>query len=157
MLEELDLDLEAHAQPVVSKTLTQVGLQDYPELMRRAISDHDEVWLTERVNEEARVAPERVDAARRLAQTGFNRYYMRGICRRAEQHSSATVIPYRAHQPNGARRGSILSEGKPQSGSRILAKLRGKAMLGDPERGLAKVNSGLSVRCGCGECAKAAR
>ncbi len=64
------------------------------------------------------------------------------------------MIPYRALQSNGVRRESLLSEGKPQSVSRILSKLRGKAMLGDPERGLARVNSGLSVRCGCGECAK---
>lgn len=157
MLEELDTDLETHGHLYPSKTLTERGHADYVELVRQAIIDHDEAWLTDRINEESRVAPEPVDAARRLARTEFNRYYIRGICRRAEQHGSTTVIPYRAHESREERQDSILLEGEPQSAPRILANLRGKAVLGDPESGLGKVNSGMSARCGCSECGKAAR
>lgn len=157
MLEELDFDLETNGHLYPSKTLTERGVDDYPELMRRAITDHDEAWLTDRINEEARVAGEPVDAARRLARTEFNRYYIRGICRRAEQHRCTTVIAYRAHESREERLDSVLLEDEPQSAPRILANLRGKAVLGDPESGLGRVNSGMSARCGCGECAQALR
>jgi len=157
MLEELDLDLETHGHLYPSKKLTERGEVDYPELLRRAIVDHDEAWLTDRINEEARIAAEPLDAARRLARTEFNRYYIRGICRRAEQHSCTTLIPYRAHQSREERLDSVLLEGEPQSAPRILANLRGKAVLGDPESGLGRVNSGLSARCGCDDCVQALR
>lgn len=157
MLEEMELDLTTHGHLYVGKTLTQRGSVDYPRLMRLAIADHDEAWLTDRINEEERVSPLPVDAARRLARTEFNRYYIRGICRRAGHHRCTTVIPYRAHESRKERRDSPLLENEPQAAPRILANLRGKAMQGDPESGLGRVNSGLSARCGCGDCGRALR
>lgn len=157
MLEELNFDLEEHGRLYPSKVLTEQGLADYPDLMRRAITDHDEAWLTDRLNEQLRVAATPVDAGRRLARTEFNRYYIRAICRRAEQHRSTTVVPYRAHESQVKRLDSILLDDQPQSAPRILANLRGKAMQGDPESGLGRVNSGMSARCGCDECDQSVR
>ena len=157
MLEELELDMETHGRLYAGKLLTENGLSEYPGLMRLAIAEHDEVWLTARINEEERVADQPADAAWRLARTEFNRYYIRGVCRRAERHRCTTVIPYRAYASREKRLDSILLENEPQSAPRILANLRGNAIAGDPESGLGKVNSGMSARCGCRECVQVPR
>lgn len=152
MLDELDYDIGIHGNTYVSGALTQRGRADYAELIRQALTAHDEVWLTAQLNSDGRISSERTDAARRLAGTEYNRYYIRAICRRAESHGSTTVIPYRARDSVAKRADSIQLEDQPQAAPRVLANLRGKAIAGDPESGLGRVNSGLSARCGCVTC-----
>lgn len=153
MLDELELDLEAHGEPYRGKNLTERGHADYPELLRQAITDHEEVWLTDQLNREGRCNASPVDAARRLAQNEFNRYYIRGICRRAAEHGTNIVISYRARKSQNPRPESIRLENQPHPAPRILANLRGRAQEGDPESTLGAVGSGMSARCGCPECA----
>lgn len=152
MLEELDLDLAVHGQSYESKILTERGALDYLDLMRAAITLHDEVWLTDRLNEEQRVSVKPVDAAWRLSRTEFNRYYIRAICRRASAHGSNTVFPYRAFESKVQRVDSSEMQNRPHPAPRILANLRGKAASGDPESDLGRVASGMTARCGCPKC-----
>lgn len=152
MLEELDIDVDTYGQSYVSKVLTDRGQLDYERLVRDAIVSHDEVWLTDRLNEEGRVELKPVDAAWRLSRTEFNRYYIRAICRRAASHGSTEVIPYRAYDTSVKRVDSAELENRPQAAPRILANLRGKVESGDPESNLGRVNSGMSARCGCPQC-----
>lgn len=148
MLAELEQDIATHGHPYRGKgTLTERGLEDYAALLANALSNGDETDLVTALKEYGRLASSAADAARKLGRTEFNRYYIRGVCRRAAAHGTNTVVVYRAHGSVVRRESSKELEDNEQSAPRILANLRGNFL--DPESGLGRVNSGLSVRCGC--------
>ena len=152
MVDELDLDMAESGPLYQSKVLTAQGLADYASLLRDALANYDELWLADRLNDEGRTEAEPAGAALRLARTEFNRYYIRAICRRAEDHGVAFVYSYRARQSSTRRVDSASIESARHSAPRILANLRGRAATGNAESELGRVNSGLTARCGCPDC-----
>lgn len=154
MLDELELDIESRGHPYLGQVLTASGLDDYVDLLRGALAEGTEVELGAALATHGRVEDVPVNAASRLACTEFNRYYIRGICMRASFHGVASVVGYRAHGSAVQRPRSVTLDGAVLPATRILANLRDRQGL-DTESGLGRVNSGLSVRCGCAPCLEA--
>ena len=156
MLDELQYD-QRRLQIYYSKRLNEYGRSDYVPCLREAIADYDQEWLRERLEEGRMVRTETSeqshsgfkktphDAARILSEGEFNRYYMRGLCKRAIEEEIPYLVVYRAKVP---RRPDIFSEGK--IGKRVnpynlLLDLR-KHVGGDTKMAIPPgPNSGLSV------------
>ena len=152
MTSELDLDITQHGSPYAgSGTLTPKGEADYPDLLRSAIASGSEVDLVASLRRDGRESPDRVDNALRLGRSEFNRYYIRAICRRATAHGTTEVVVYRARESESHRSGSDELVGTTQSAPRILASVRA-SQGGDAATGIGRVNSGITVRCGCVAC-----
>lgn len=160
MLEELERDLALRTL-YISPRLTDEGAEAYPELLQEAIENHDDAWLAdelrshdylhqveERWKGEAELIPARVPyiAADTLAESEFNRYYIRGLCARALAEGFSEVEVYR---------GKEVQEPRPASQAKIGKHFPARALLGDLRRahGVESVlgvpagpNSGLTVR-----------
>jgi len=151
MLSELNLDISTQGSPFLGAGLTERGRTDYASLLELALTSGSEAALVDSLNEQGRVVDSPVDSARKLGRTEFNRYYIRGICLRAASHGTNEVVVYRAHGSASPRSSSIALVDSVQSAPVILANIRG-SQGGDPATGLGRVNSGLSIRCGCEKC-----
>lgn len=151
MLSELRYDISSQGAPFLGAGLTARGRVDYVSLIEHALQAGTEADLINRLNEEGRVVDAPVDAARKLGRTEFNRYYIRGICLRASSHGTNVVVVYRAHGSASPRPESVALMDSDQPAPVLLANVRG-SQGGDPATGLGRVNSGLSIRCGCSPC-----
>lgn len=160
-IDELDGDLAAGTfRP--SERVRPTSLEEYQRLLRDAIRYYDDRWLEERVEGmlvdfEVRRTPSGGEttaklpegAARMLAEGEFNRYYMRGLCRRAIEEQRGVVEVYRARLSMEPRPESAALEGRRLPADAVLAHLRGQATDGDTPGDAAPLgqpNSGLSVR-----------
>jgi hypothetical protein len=93
-----------------SKYLTEKGLQEWEDLLLEAALHHDSGWLAEQLRDEALAVPERQRSDRHgqsrsvrrlpenLADSEFNRYYMRGLSLRAIEENIPFLITYRAKE-----------------------------------------------------------
>ena len=161
MLEEVDYDT-ARQQLHISPYLSGQGQRDYEELLRAAIESGDEETLAEKLNEHRRIArtahrrkpdggytivtvPH--NAAQIIAESEFNRYYIRAVCRRALEDGIDELVVYRA-KPVGTPR--------PESEELVESTVAPAELLRDfleetgdaaPQRGMpGGPNSGISVR-----------
>lgn len=161
MLDEVEYDV-ARNQLHISPFLSGQGQRDYPNLLREAITRGDETTLTEALQKQRRIdrtltrrdprggyaivsSPQ--TAAATLAESEFNRYYIRALCLRAIAAGIPELIVYRAKPVNKPR---------PESESLVETTIDPVALLGDlrqhtgdelPELGVpAGPNSGISVR-----------
>ena len=156
-LAELDEDL-ATGNFHVSDRVRPTAIQEYQRLFRDAIRYYDDLWLEERASdllvdfENRRTAaggqttaklPQM--AARMLAEADFNRYYMRGVARRAVEEGRSVVEVYRARLSLDPRPESAELEGRRIPAQEVLDQLRGS---GGSEKWIpiGRPNSGLSVR-----------
>jgi hypothetical protein len=161
MLEEMDRDAKAQ-QLYVSPRLSATGARDYPHLLIAAARDHDDAWLAAEIRKLGRLNPTEqrkarsgfgtttakvpITAADTLAEGEFNRFYMRGVCRRAIAVGQANVTIYRAKQVANPRADSVQKEGQPMSAQALLDDLRVRIGI-DTVLGLPPgPNSGLSVK-----------
>jgi hypothetical protein len=159
MLDELDQDI-LNGRLYLSPRLSQQGLHEYPELLREAITSHNDSWLAAQLRsrgiiktEEQRRKPKGgytiakvpVTAPDTLAEGEFNRFYSRAVCRRAIESGDQYVEVYRAKDVEKAR---------PESQAKIGARVDAQELLNDlrthqgvePALGLPPgPNSGLSV------------
>jgi len=160
MLEEIVQDIAA-GKLYYSPRLSSVGRALYPELLRIAVqsgSDDSlsaELRVPGRLNttEEKRkpkggttIAQVPVTAPETLAEGEFNRFYARGLCRRAIAEGIETLIVYRAKEVANPRPESVALIGKSLPAKELLEDLR--ANIGtDTALGLPPgPNSGLSVK-----------
>jgi hypothetical protein len=160
MLDELEQDVE-RGQLYFSPRLSERGRRDYESLMRAAIESLNDVLLADslRVNDRLKNWEERhgrhgevmevkvpFTAADTLAEGEFNRYYVRGVCRRALEDGDGEVVVYRAKQPNRPRPRSEAILGRRIDAHELLTDLRvhhGET----PQMGIPPgPNSGLSVK-----------
>lgn len=159
MREEIELD-ENNGQLYFSKRLSQTGLQDYPDLLKTAVTNHDIAWLAsqlknkgciKQMEEQTRngvVHAKKVphNAAESMAEGEFNRFYMRGLCRYALNSGVTALEVYRARISSSPRSESEQRVGEKVSPEVLLQDLRenigANTFLGIP----GGVNSGLSVR-----------
>ena len=154
MLDEVQYDIDKEAL-YLSKRFTNIGNEDYPNLLKDAIKSHNEVWLTQELNRNARIAEYEMTvkgqkkvphtAAQTTAEGEFNRFYIRAVCLTAiEQKTNVEV--YRAQEVANARSASLDAIGKIVDPKAVLADLRANIGI-DTHLGLpAGPNSGLSVK-----------
>lgn len=159
MLDEFDQDLKDNTL-YISPRLNDRGRTEYPNLLREAINTGNDVTLassiaaagllnpTEQRNTRTGVTTAKVPvtAAETLAEGEFNRFYARGLCRRAAVEGVKELVVYRAKQ---------VANPRPESQAKIGTRLDAQALLQDLRThpgvdtalGLpAGPNSGLSVK-----------
>lgn len=157
-LAELEGDL-THGTYHVSERLRPEAVAEYQRLLQEALRYYDDRWLEERaadllVETESRrtrsggttTAKVPQMAARLLAEGDFNRYYMRGIARRAIDESRQTLEVYRARLSIEPRPESAQVEGSRVPATEVLEHLRGPLSENSAVAPLGRTNSGLSVR-----------
>ncbi|HKO16827.1 MAG TPA: hypothetical protein VJU87_11360 [Gemmatimonadaceae bacterium] len=157
-LAELDADRNA-GHVLVSERLRPGTQQRYVELLYDALRYYDDLWLEERIGDllvgfEMRRTPSGgqttarlpADAARMLAESDFNRYYMRGVCVRAIEQGEPNVLVYRARLSLEPRATSSELEGKLLDAKDLLEELRGATRATLIAATLGRPNSGLSVK-----------
>lgn len=151
MVKEFTFD---DAQPYSSVRFTPEGRASYPELLRVALQHGEPKTLEEALgqhglfasHEQTKSGVKRVpkNAASVVAQSEFNRYYVRGVCARVLSEGGQEVEVYRARESSWSRPESEALVGTKLRASEILEDLRSSQ--GSEPRLLPDVNSGLSVR-----------
>lgn len=157
-LAELDSDL-ANERFHASERLRPASVPEYQHLLHEAIRYYDDRWLEERAEDmlvdfETRRTrsggqttaklPEM--ASRMLAEGDFNRYYMRGVARRAIDEGREVVEVYRARLSLEPRPESAELEGHRLPARDVLDYLRGAPAGDHAVASLGRPNSGLSLR-----------
>lgn len=160
MLEEIDRDLE-DGELYRSPRLNDEGRNEYPDLLKESVTNHDEDWLAGQIRQNGLLkameekkarggvgtttAKVPVTAADTLAQGEFNRFYIRALCVRATAEGRALQV-YRARPSSNPRPESEAMIGTTVDPERLLYDLRINigvdTVLGLP----AGPNSGLSVK-----------
>lgn len=160
MLEELEHDL-ARGALYLSPNLNERGIRAWESLLRSAIEREEEVSLasnlssqgclkayTQRRTPKGNITTVKVskDAHEMLAEGEFNRFYIRGLCRRAQEDGITELVVYRAKAVRNPR---------PESQAKIGVKLPVDKLLDDLRKNVgvdtalgvpAGPNSGLSVK-----------
>ena len=161
MLDEVDYDV-SHNQLHISPFLSGQGQRDYVNLLREAIQNGTDESLAQNLRTRRRILrtlPRRQpkggysiaatpqNAAEVLAESEFNRYYIRGLARRAIEDGIDELVVYRAKPARNPR---------PESESRVETTFSPEELLQDlrahpgdepPALGVPSgPNSGLSVR-----------
>jgi len=160
MLAEMDYDI-AHNQLHISPFLSGQGQRDYVNLLREAIQRGNDETLAKNLRAHRRITrtlPRRkpeggymvaatpANAPRILAESEFNRFYIRALARRAMEDGVTELVVYRAKQVRNPR---------PESEALVETTLPPEALLADlrahsnqpPTLGVPSgPNSGLSVR-----------
>jgi hypothetical protein len=109
MLDEMALDI-GDRKLYMSERLASRAREKYPELLREAIISHNEDWLASQLRlHGGTIAMESytrngksferkvpVNAIEMLAEGEFNRFYLRGLCRRAIANREGPLAIYRA-------------------------------------------------------------
>jgi len=159
MLEEVGLD-DSSGKLYISPRLNSRGEHEFPRLLREAVEKHDDAWLAEQLRsgglmktEEERRKPKGgyttaqvpVTAPDTLAEGEFNRFYIRGLCRRAVEDNVPKLVIYRAKQVSSPRRESEKMIGESVDPTKLLQDVRDSPGV-DTALGLPPgPNSGLSV------------
>jgi hypothetical protein len=160
MLDEIAIDVRT-AKLYLSDRLSDSGRNTYVFMLRQAAEFHDDLWLAEqlrlkncfndslqRKNPKGGYSTVRmpINAADSLSEGEYNRFYIRGLCRRAIDEGIIELIIYRAKHVENPRRESELRIGSAVLPQALLEDLRVNiavdTCLGVP----AGPNSGLSVR-----------
>jgi hypothetical protein len=161
MLEEVEYDVTRN-QLHISPFLSGQGEHDYLNLLREAIENGSDESLAENLRAHRRISrtvPRRkpkggftiasapVNAAEILAESEFNRFYIRALARRAIEDGIDELVVYRAKPVQNPR---------PESEARVETTLSPQDLLNDlrshpgdepPRLGVPSgPNSGLSVR-----------
>lgn len=161
MLAEVEYDI-AHHQLHISPFLSGQGQRDYENLLRQALQSGSDETLAQDLREHRRIlrtlprrnpgggysiAATAENAAQVLAESEFNRYYIRALARRALEDGIPELVIYRAKP---------VAHPRPESEARIETSLPPEELLEDlrahtgderPSLGVPSgPNSGLSVR-----------
>lgn len=152
------LDDISKNQLYISPRLNTIGIQSYPEIIKKAAEMYDASWFatqlggkfnsTETRNVKGKIINASIpaNAAEMLADGEFNRFYLRGLCLRAIQHSISNLIIYRAKPVSSPRPESEVKIGTTINPTTLLNDLRNSIGV-DTALGLpAGPNSGLSAK-----------
>ena len=160
MLEEIESDIASPQRFYMSPRLSSIGCNDYPALLKQAAEAHDDEWLANQLQQNGRLnameqrrtksgftnAKVPYNAHEMLAEGEFNRFYIRGLCRRAVDEGINELVVYRAKQVASPRPESQAKVGARVNTQSLLSDLRTHPGV-DTALGLpAGPNSGLSVK-----------
>src|ERR1041384_1590536 len=162
MLDEMDYDI-AHNQLHISPFLSGQGQRDYANILRDALASGTDETLAQQLQEHRRIlrtlprrnpkaggysiaaTPE--NAAQVLAESEFNRYYIRALARRAIEDGISELVIYRAKPVANPRPSSEARLETTLSPQELLEDLRAHPGDEPPTLGVPSgPNSGLSVR-----------
>ncbi len=162
MVDEVEYDI-SHNQLHISPFLSGQGQRDYVNLLREAIQNGSDGTLAQHLREHRRIlrtlprrnpksggysisaTPE--NAAQVLAESEFNRYYIRALARRAIEDGIQELVIYRAKPVSNPRPESEARVETSLSPDELLKDLRAHPGDEPPTLGVpAGPNSGLSVR-----------
>ncbi|HLO33233.1 MAG TPA: hypothetical protein VK249_29060 [Anaerolineales bacterium] len=162
MLDEMEYDV-AHNQLHISPFLSGQGERDYANLLREALESGSDETLAQHLREHRRIlrtlprrnpkaggysiaaTPE--NAAQVLAESEFNRYYIRALARRAIEDGISELVVYRAKPVSNPRPASEARVETTLSPEELLEDLRSHPGDEPPTLGVPSgPNSGLSVR-----------
>ncbi|HLF75026.1 MAG TPA: hypothetical protein VI524_11805 [Anaerolineales bacterium] len=161
MLDEMEYD-SAHNQLHISPFLSGQGQRDYANLLREALESGSDETLAQSLREHRRIlrtlprrnpkggysisaTPE--NAAQVLAESEFNRYYIRALARRAIEDGIQELVVYRAKPVANPRPESEAKVETTVPPEELLEDLRSHPGDEPPVLGVpAGPNSGLSVR-----------
>lgn len=160
MLHELEAD-QSNGRMYISPRLTDIGVRQWPEILREAFASHDDTWIAAMLRsqgllrtQEQRRKPRggftvvRVpnNAAEMLAEGEFNRFYARGLCAQVLLVGGTQVEVYRGKDVQNPRPDSQAMIGQILLAQKVLDDLRISQGI-DPALGLPNgPNSGLTIR-----------
>jgi len=159
MLKEIEDDIKADKLHI-SNRLNQIGVQEYPRLLKEAADKYDESWLTDQLRQGNKFNASEIrtlktgaisakvpyNAPEMLAEGEFNRFYLRGLCLRAINDKIPNLVIYRAKAVTNARSESELKIGTSTDPAALLDDLRSNIGI-DTFLGLPPgPNSGLSAK-----------
>jgi len=153
MIAEFEADQKG-GRLYMSNRLSDAGKTAYPGLLKTALETHDEHWLT------AQIDPHMVEyeivqgkskkvphtANETLAESEFNRFYIRGVCLRAIAEGILSVVVYRAKSVTHPRAESEAKVGTSVPTAQLLAEIRSNKWIENSLGIPSNPNSGLSVR-----------
>lgn len=160
MLDEFEKDANEN-NIYISDRLSDRGRKDYISLLREAIKSSNEVSLAKelccygRMNttEQRRTTKGGVTTAKipitapdTLAEGEFNRFYIRGLCRRAIEDNIQDLVIYRAKEVKNPRPESEAMVGRTIDAKMLLDDLRSSVGVETALRVPPGPNSGLSAR-----------
>ncbi|MEO5887241.1 MAG: hypothetical protein ABIQ77_06220 [Anaerolineales bacterium] len=161
MLAEMEYDV-ANNQLHISPFLSGQGQRDYANLLRKAIEGGNDETLAQNLRTHRRlirtlprrkpkggyaIAATPENAAEVLAESEFNRYYIRAVARRAIEDGISELVIYRAKQVNSPRPESEALVETTIAPQDLLEDLRSHPGDEPPSLGVPSgPNSGLSVR-----------
>jgi len=161
MMSEIEMDEKSATGLYMSRRFNPRGVQEYPGILKLAVSKEDDEWLANVLNQqnlfnqmEERKTKHGVTlvkvpytAAETFAEGEMNRFYIRGLCLVAlAADPSAELEIYRAKSVSQPRPESELMIGMTVNAAKLLADLRQNPGV-DTALGLPPgPNSGLSVR-----------
>jgi hypothetical protein len=117
MLKEVESDV-SRGELYLSSRLSKIGQQDYPHLLKEAITKYDADWLADMLRADNRlnafeqrrkpkggytVAKVPISAPETLAEGEFNRFYVRALCCRAREDKVPELIIYLARDVGNVR------------------------------------------------------
>ena len=153
MIEEINSDIEKGVL-YISSRLNEVGKEKFPTFLINAAKSGNDVNLQQDLQSSIYFNPTYLrqgkpvkmpsNSADLLAQGEFNRFYIRGICRKAVADGIETVEIYRARHSSWSRPESEIKIGRRISAKDLLEDLR--KSVGEQPQILPEVNSGLSVK-----------
>ena len=160
MLQEFEQDVN-EGKLYISSRLTPSGKKDYPDLLQKAIRSGNDTSFATDLNtaERLELSESKISsrgkafssavpktAAETLAEGEFNRFYARGLCRRAIEDKIPNLVIYRAKEVGAPRPDSTAKIGTQISAAKLLEDLRTNIGV-EPALGLPPgPNSGLSVK-----------
>lgn len=158
MLEELERDIESN-NLYISDRLSERGKIDYPNLLRQAIENGNDATLATQLRLHGRLRTREprtirgktsmvkvpANAPEVLAEGEFNRFYVRGLCRRVLAAGEGILIAYRARQSMNPRPESLAIEGRRFAAEQLLQDLRDSVGVGTALGLPPGPNSGMSA------------
>lgn len=159
MVDEVELDI-SNNKLYLSRRFSNIGRVKYPELLKRAIQEGNELTLvndlkaqncfstTETRSTKKGLITVKVpnNASEVFAEGEFNRFYIRALCKRIISDNKGQLEVYRAKQVSNPRIESEMMIGRIIDPSKLLDDLRTNIGV-DTVLGLPRgPNSGLSIR-----------
>lgn len=159
MIEEFDTDIE-NGTVYISKSFNEIGSKTWPKIFREAIISNNIEWLIDQMkridclneyesyvkNDIVRQRKVSSDALTRFVEGEFNRYYIRGLAKRAIAEKIESLIVYRGKEVSHPRPESEELIGKKVDPNDLLTDLRKNIGI-DTVLGIPKgPNSGLTVK-----------
>lgn len=151
IISEIERDIDNETL-YISSRLTEEGQTLYFNLLKEAVINEDDssftdslmdlIKETEIVNDKVKKVPK--NAASLIAQSEFNRFYIRGVCLEAINSGIEKVIIYRGRESSWARSSSEEKIGQEIDPRNLLEDLR--MSIGKSPDILPEINSGLTVK-----------
>jgi hypothetical protein len=154
MVDELKYD-QKKGKIYISSRLTPEGEKEWVNLLKEALRNYNDDWLAQELKNRGYIRKREYtkkgnksvpnNAYETLAEGEFNRYYIRGVCRRAIDEGIEEVEVYR---------GKLVEDPRPESQRKIGQRIKADILLEDlresvgksPTLGIPQPNSGLTVR-----------